>query len=76
MGNVKIERRIIMEMNKNIVIELVGANETDKELLIDYFEEKDLEDLFIEYGVLDISEITKAQISNLLVILESWVDEN
>ncbi|OZV13517.1 hypothetical protein CIW83_02930 [Tissierella sp. P1] len=60
-----------MDLNENIIIELVGANETDKETLIDYFEKKGIEDLFVEYDVLDISEITKMQISNILTILES-----
>ncbi|WP_406242028.1 hypothetical protein ACF3M2_14060 [Tissierella carlieri] len=60
-----------MDLNENIIIELVGANETDKETLIDYFEKKGIANLFVEYDVLDISEITKMQISNILTILES-----
>ena len=61
-----------MELNKNIIIELVGSSDEDKETLVDYFEEKEIEDLFIEYDLLDISEITKIKISNLLIIFENY----
>lgn len=64
-----------MDLNENIIIELVGTNETDKETLIDYFEEKGIADLFVEYDLLDISEITKMQIENLLTVLESHLGE-
>lgn len=64
-----------MDLNENIIIELVGANDADKETLIDYFEEKEIADLFIEYDVLDISEVTKMQIANILTILENHPGE-
>lgn len=60
-----------MELNENIIIELVGSSEADKETLVDYFEQKEIEDLLIEYDLLDISEITKIKISNLLIIFEN-----
>ena len=60
-----------MELNENIIIELVGSSDLDKDALIDYFEEKEIEDLLIEYDVLDISEITKIKISNLLVMFKN-----
>lgn len=64
-----------MDLNENIIIELVGTNETDKETLIDYLEEKGVADLFVEYDLLDISEITKMQIENLLTVLEGHLGE-
>lgn len=60
-----------MVLNENIIIEMVGASDADKETLIDYFEKKEIEDLFVEYDVLDLSEITKMQIASILTILES-----
>lgn len=60
-----------MELNENIIIELVGTSDLDKDALIDYFEEKEIEDLLIEYDLLDINEITKIKISNLLVMFKN-----
>lgn len=60
-----------MNLNENIIIELVGINETDKETLIDYFENKKIKDLFTEYSLLDISEVAKMQIKNILIVLEN-----
>lgn len=64
-----------MELNENIVIELVGTSDEDKETLVEYFEDKEIEDLFIEYDLLDVSEITKIKISNLLIIFENYPKE-
>ncbi|CAK7073660.1 hypothetical protein [Tissierella sp.] len=61
-----------MDLNENMIIEMVGASDTDKETLIDYFEKKGIADLFIEYDLLDISEITKMQIANILTILKGY----
>ncbi len=67
----KLNGREKMELNENIIIELVGSSEADKETLVDYFKEKEIEDLLIEYDLLDINEITKIKISNLLIIFEN-----
>lgn len=72
MGTINIEEGLLMDISKNIVIELVGTNDKDKEILIDYFEDKEIGDLFIEYDALEIGYTTKKQIENLKVIIESW----
>lgn len=72
MGAINIEEGLLMDISKNIVIELVGTNDKDKEILIDYFEDKEIGDLFIEYDALEIGYATKKQIENLKVIIESW----
>lgn len=61
-----------MDLNENMIIEMVGESDADKETLIDYFEKKEIADLFIEYDVLDICEITKMKIANILTILKGY----
>lgn len=41
-----------MDTNKRIVVELVADDNKDKEILMKYFKEKGINELFIEYEVL------------------------
>lgn len=44
----------------------------DKEILMKYFKEKGINELFIEYEVLDISDNTKEKIKDLEIIIDTW----
>ena len=58
-----------MDMNKHLVIELVGANEKDKNILVDYFETRSISNLFIDYEALDLSDETMEKIASLEIVL-------
>jgi len=61
-----------MDTNKRIVVELVADDNKDKEILMKYFKEKGINELFIEYEVLDISDNTKEKIKDLEIIIDTW----
>ncbi len=56
---------------KELLLKLLNSSKVDEDLIKNYLEDKNIDNLFKDYKGLDISEETKEQIESLIIIIEN-----